>query len=107
MTNFDPPSSNKVNLFKNIVHFDSYEDIYAEIIHINDMTRNSFEYFKDVVNFVKKKSYGDLFGIGMKLPKDMTQQFKVILRIFEKMFKKELTTERVNSIIANIDLSLK
>ena len=107
MKNFDPPSSNKVNLFKNIHYFSSYEDIYAEIIHINDTTRGSFEYFKNVVNFIKKKSYGDLFGIGMKLPKDMRQQFKVILRIFEKMFKKELTKERVDSIITKTELSLK
>lgn len=39
----------------------------------------------------------------MKLPSDENYQFKVILRIFEKMFKKELTTERVESIIAKID----
>lgn len=70
MEHFDPPSSNKVNLFKQVVLFDSYEDIYAEIIHINDTTRGSVEYFRDVVNFVRRKSYGDLFGIGMKLPRD-------------------------------------
>lgn len=39
----------------------------------------------------------------MKLPKDERHQFKVILRIFEKMFKKELTEDRVKEIIAKID----
>lgn len=43
----------------------------------------------------------------MKLPSDENYQFKVILRIFEKMFKKELTTERVESIIAKIDEELE
>ena len=59
------------------------------------------------MNYVKKLSYGTLFGIGMKLPSDENYQFKVILRIFEKMFKKELTTERVESIIAKIDEELE
>jgi hypothetical protein len=45
-----------------------------------------------LVDYVRKQSYGTLFGIGMKLPSDETQQFKAILRIFEKMFKKELTS---------------
>jgi hypothetical protein len=43
----------------------------------------------------------------MKLPTDENQQFKAILRVFEKMFKKELTPERVESIIQKIDLALR
>ena len=43
----------------------------------------------------------------MKLPKDQKYQFKVILRIFEKMFKKELTADRVQSIIEKIDSALE
>lgn len=43
----------------------------------------------------------------MKLPKRTDQQFKVILRILEKMFKKEINTERVNKIIQKIDDNLK
>jgi hypothetical protein len=43
----------------------------------------------------------------MKMPSDEKKQFKVILRIFEKMFKKELNSERVEKIIADIDVKLK
>ena len=42
----------------------------------------------------------------MKIPSQEKDQFKVILRIFQKMFKKELTQERVRSIIGKIDESL-
>jgi len=43
----------------------------------------------------------------MKMPKRADQQFKVILRILEKMFKKEINEERVKSIISKIDKQLK
>lgn len=43
----------------------------------------------------------------MKLPKDERFQFKVILRIFEKMFKKELTREKVEQIISKIDTQIE
>ena len=43
----------------------------------------------------------------MKLPKRAEQQFKVILRILEKMFKKEIDAARVRSIISKIDGQLK
>lgn len=43
----------------------------------------------------------------MKLPKRAEQQFKVILRILEKMFKKEIDSARVRTIISKIDKQLK
>lgn len=43
----------------------------------------------------------------MKIPKDEKEQFKVILRIFEKMFKKEINTERVQLIIGKIDAAVR
>ena len=43
----------------------------------------------------------------MKLPKRAEQQFKVILHILEKMFKKEIDAARVRSIISKIDGQLK
>jgi hypothetical protein len=43
----------------------------------------------------------------MKMPKQADQKFKVILRILEKMFKKELNEERVKSIITKIDKQLR
>lgn len=59
------------------------------------------------MDYVRKQSYGTLYGIGMKIPRDETQQYKVILRIFEKIFKKELTQEKVQAIIGKIDEALK
>ena len=43
----------------------------------------------------------------MKLPKDERYQFKVLLRIFEKMFKQEMTETKVNQMISKIDGSVK
>jgi len=60
-----------------------------------------------MVDTVRKASYGELYGIGMKLPVDERFQFKVILRIFEKMFKQELTAERVQALIAKIEKNLE
>lgn len=82
MASFNPPSSNKVNLFKNAKYFSSYEELYSEIIQVNEETKKSYVDFKKLVDFTRKSSYGELFGIGMKLPVDERYQFKVILRIF-------------------------
>jgi hypothetical protein len=36
MANFDPPNNNKVNLFTKAKYFESYEEIYSEIIQVNE-----------------------------------------------------------------------
>lgn len=87
MKHFDPPQENKVNLFRSS-YFNSYEEVYGEIMHVNDDAGRSYQDFKNLVDYVRKQSYGTLYGIGMKIPRDERQQYKVILRIFEKMFKK-------------------
>ena len=51
---------------------------------------------------VGKRSSGTLCGVNMKLPERPDLQFKVILRIFEKMFKKEINAERMRKIIKKI-----
>ena len=56
---------------------------------------------------VRKRSNGIPYGVNTKLPKRADQQFKVILRILEKMFKKEIDAARVNKIIQTIDDNLK
>jgi hypothetical protein len=60
-------------------------------MHANEAAGRSYQDFKNLVDYVRKQSYGTLYGIGMKIPRDEGQQYKVILRIFEKMFKQELT----------------
>ena len=70
MNHFNPTNNNKVNLFKNTKYFNDYAEIYSEIIRVNDLVKASYQDFKDMVDFTRKASYGTLFGIGMKIPRD-------------------------------------
>ncbi len=88
MKHFDPPNNCKVNIFKRAKYFKDYAEIYSEIIEVNETAKKAYKPFKTLINYIKKQSYGILFGVGLKIPSDESQQFKVILRIFEKMFKK-------------------
>jgi hypothetical protein len=90
MKNFNPPNNFKVNLFKEKAFFNSYEALYSEIDKANKQAEGSLPEFKEFVEAVMKRSNGIPYGVNMKLPKDTAQQFKVILRILEKMFKKEI-----------------
>ena len=56
---------------------------------------------------VQTDSAGVPYGVGMKLPENTADQFRVYLRIMEKMFKKELTRDRVKDIISKIDEKVK
>lgn len=107
MKNFNPPSEFKVNLFKDTAYFNSYEILYSEIVKVNKVAEESLREYIEFVDAVRKRSNGIPYGTNMKLPKRADQQFKVILRILEKMFKKEIDTARVNKIIQTIDNNLK
>jgi threonine dehydrogenase-like Zn-dependent dehydrogenase len=107
MKNFDPPSDFKVNLFKDTSYFNSYEILYSEIYKVNKLAEESLVEFKEFVEAVRVRSSGTLYGVCMKMPKRADQQFKVILRILEKMFKKEINEERVRSIISKIDQQVR
>jgi hypothetical protein len=104
--NFDPPSEASVNLFSQNVFFGSYEGLYNEIDKVNKASESSLTDFRELVTAVAKRSSAIPYGVNMKLPKNPDQQFKVILRILEKMFKKEITPQKVESIIAKIDSAL-
>ena len=105
-SNFDPPSEASVNLFSQNVFFGSYEGLYNEIDKVNKASESSLTDFRELVTAVAKRSSAIPYGVNMKLPKNPDQQFKVILRILEKMFKKEITPQKVESIIAKIDSAL-
>lgn len=107
MKNFSPPSEFKVNLFKDTTYFNSYEILYSEIVKVNKEAEASLKEFTDFVENVKGRSNGIPYGVCMKLPKRAEQQFKVILRILEKMFKNEIDKQRVNLIISKIDKELR
>jgi hypothetical protein len=107
MKNFNPPNTFKANLFKDKAFFNSYEALYSEVDKVNKQAEESLTEFKDFVEGVRKRSNGIPYGVNMKLPKDTSQQFKVILRILEKMFKKEINEQRVKSIISKIDAELR
>ena len=107
MRNFNPPSEFKVNLFKDTTYFNSYEILYSEIVKVNKEAEGSLREFVDFVENVRGRSNGIPYGVNMKLPKRAEQQFKVILRILEKMFKNEINRERVFIIISKIDKELR
>lgn len=107
MKNFNPPNDYKVNLFKDTVYFKNYEILYSELVKINSIAEQSLPEFIEFVEAVRKRSNGIPYGVNMKMPKRPDQQFKVILRILEKMFKKEINKERVKTIITKIDRKLK
>jgi hypothetical protein len=81
--------------------------LYSEIDKVNKLAEKSLPEFIEFVESVRKRSNGIPYGVNMKLPKRADQQFKVILRILEKMFKKEINEDRVKSIISKIDNQLK
>lgn len=103
MKNFTPPNDFKVNLFKDTSYFNSYEILYSEIVKVNKLAEESLKEYIEFVEAVRKRSNGIPYGVNMKLPKRNDQQFKVVLRILEKMFKKEIDKARVNKIIQTID----
>jgi hypothetical protein len=103
MKNFNPPNDYKVNLFKDTAYFGNYEILYSEIDKVNKLAEKSLPEFVEFVEAVRKRSNGIPYGVNMKLPKNSSQQFKVILRILEKMFKQEINEARVKSIISKID----
>lgn len=61
---------NKVNLFRNVKYFTHYAQIYSEIMAVHEAATRSYQDFKRLIDHVKKESYGTLYGIGMKIPKD-------------------------------------
>ena len=73
---------------------------------VNKKAEESLKEFAELVENVRSRSNGILYGVNMKLPKRADQQFKVILRILEKMFKNEINKERVSLIISKIDKEL-
>ena len=106
MKNFNPPNECKVNLFKDTAYFNNYEILYSEIVKVNKLAEESLQEYIEFVDEVRNRSNGIPYGVNMKLPNRADQQFKVILRILEKMFKKEIDSARVNKIIQTIDNNL-
>jgi len=69
MSHFNPPTECKVNLFKNAVYFDDYATLYSEIMEVNNVASNSYQDYKQFIDYVRKQSYAIPYGIGMKIPK--------------------------------------
>ena len=55
---------------------------------VNSEAQKCYDDYKVLVDAVRKTAKGIPYGMGMKIPKNEDDQFKVILRILEKMFKK-------------------
>jgi hypothetical protein len=96
-----------VNLFKDTAYFKSYEELYIEVNKVNLEAKKSYTDFSLLVEEVRKKSNGLPGGISTKIPLKMSEQFKVMLRIMEKMFKKEINPERTTKLINSINQQLQ
>jgi hypothetical protein len=57
-------------------------------MRVNKLAESCYEDFHALADKIRKESKGIPYGVGLKIPKAEQSQFKVILRIFEKMFKK-------------------
>ncbi len=57
-------------------------------MRVNKLAESCYEDFHALTDKIRKESKGIPYGVGLKIPKAEQSQFKVILRIFEKMFKK-------------------
>jgi hypothetical protein len=54
LQNFKPPENKKVNLFKNVKFFKDYEEVYGEIIQVNEETRTFYKDYKGLVDYVRR-----------------------------------------------------
>ena len=68
------------------------------MISANEEGKKSYIDFTELVEEVRKKSNGLPGGISMKIPNKSSEQFKVFIRIMEKMFKKEMSAEKTQQI---------
>ena len=86
-----------------MAYFDDYQGLYAQIDKVNQQASKELAKFSKLVDEIREDSEGELFGVNMKMPKDKGSQFKVLLRIMEKMFKAEITPQKVKEIIEKVD----
>lgn len=77
-----------------------------EVNKENSEAKKSYTDFSLLVEECRKKSNGIPAGISTKIPNKSSEQFKVFLRIMEKMFKKEIDEKRTTKIIKKINDSL-
>ena len=101
------PTNKKVNLFKDTAYFNDYAALYAEIDKVNSRAQASLEEFSSFVDTVREESEGLPYGVNLKMPENPQDQFKVLLRIMEKMFKAEITKDKVKEIISKVDKELR
>lgn len=53
---------------------------------VNTKAESSYPLFKDLVEKIGKENNGFHYKTGMKLPKQVYDWFKVLIRVMEKMF---------------------
>lgn len=78
----NPAKECKVNLFRETAFFNDYTEIYGEIMKVNAEALKCYDDYKLLVDSIRNASKGIPYGMGMKIPKKESDQFKVILRIF-------------------------
>ena len=96
-------TNKKINLYKDAQYFTNYETLYSKLDDVNEQAK------KFSVRFLTIRLQNSAWISGHSLWSqhedtiNPTDKFRVYLRIFDKMFKKELTKDRVRKIIAKIE----
>ena len=60
---FNPKTAQTPNLFSGSKPMREYNDLYSELMRINELTKESYKEFKSVVDQVRKQSHGIPYGV--------------------------------------------
>jgi len=63
------------NIFQN-TKFKDFSEIEGEILRINDIARECYKEYKDLVNKIRTQSKGIPYGVVTRIPKFGKDQFK-------------------------------
>lgn len=69
----------------------SFQVLFGEIEKVNEKAKLVLPSFKEMLYKVSYENKGDHAKCGLKLPEDKGSLFRVLIRIMEKMFKKEFS----------------
>lgn len=96
----------RINLFKT-QYFKDAKELFRELMAMRDTANRYYPEFKALVTEVSKHSFGTLEVLEVKIPMEEKDNYSQLLEIFQKMFQVELSKDRLQSIIRDIDESLR
>jgi hypothetical protein len=96
----------KINLFgeNDGTYFASYQTLLFRMQIVNKKAVDAYPNFKELVEKIGKENSGFHYKTGMKLPHEVYDWFKVLIRVMEKMFPE--IKNRKNQIILEAEAKL-